>query len=155
MNEATRTFMYGKIHRIRVTEADLNYVGSITIDPLLLVEAGLLPYTQVDVVNITSGGRLQTYIIEGRPGSGDCCLNGAAAHLFNPGDLAIIMAYEQVPLSQLAGRESRAVMVDPDNNNKLARTITYKTPTLEDVGNHCRHGEKFSNLLSDVSHPQT
>jgi aspartate 1-decarboxylase len=91
--EATREFMYGKIHRCTVTGADLNYVGSITIDSALLRAARLLPHTAVDVVNIANGARLTTYIIEGPEGGGDICLNGAAAHHFKAGDLAIIMAW--------------------------------------------------------------
>lgn len=131
MQESTRLFMYGKIHRCRVTEANLDYVGSITIDPLLLEATGILPYTQVDVVNITNGARLQTYVIPGILGAGEICLNGAAAHLFSKDDLAIIMAYEQCPVSQLVGRSSKAVMVD--NNNHLVEVITYQTPSLEQL----------------------
>ena len=97
--EPTRDYLYGKIYRCTVTQADLHYVGSITIDPLLLKAAGILPHTRVDVVNIANGARLSTYVIEGPSGSGVICLNGAAAHHFAKGDLAIIMAYEQVPVS--------------------------------------------------------
>lgn len=128
MQESTRLFMYGKIHRCRVTEANLDYMGSITIDPLLLEATGILPYTQVDVVNITNGARLQTYVIPGTVGAGEICLNGAAAHLFSKNDLAIIMAYEQCPISQLVGRASKAVMVDHDN--QIIEIITYQTPSL-------------------------
>lgn len=133
MQESTRLFMYGKIHRCRVTEANLDYMGSITIDPLLLEATGILPYTQVDVVNITNGSRLQTYVIPGTIGAGEICLNGAAAHLFSKDDLAIIMAYEQCPVSQLVGRSSKAVMVD--NNNQIIEVITYQTPSLEQLAN--------------------
>lgn len=129
--EATRPFMYGKIHRCTVTEANLNYVGSITIDPLLLEAAGIFPYTQVDVVNITRGGRLQTYVIPGSSGAGEICLNGAAAHLFEKNDLAIIMAYENCPVRQLVGRDSKAVMVD--ENNQITKIFTYQTPTMEQL----------------------
>jgi aspartate 1-decarboxylase len=131
--EATRDFMYGKIHRCTVTAADLHYVGSVTVDPVLLRAAGILPHTRVDVVNITTGARLATYVIEGPEGSGVICLNGAAAHHFAAGDLAIIMAYEQVPLSQIPGRVSRAVHVDADN--RIVAIDEYVTPSLEDLGN--------------------
>lgn len=131
MQEATRLFMYGKIHRCRVTEANLDYVGSITIDPLLLEATGILPYTQIDVVNISNGNRLQTYVIPGTKGAGEICLNGAAAHLFHKGDLAIIMAYEHCPISQLVGRKSKAVMVD--DNNQITEVITYETPSIEQL----------------------
>lgn len=133
MQESTRLFMYGKIHRCRVTEANLDYIGSITIDPLLLKATGILPYTQVDVVNITNGARLQTYVIPGTLGLGEICLNGAAAHLFSKDDLIIIMAYEQCPTSQLVGRHSKAVMVD--NDNHIIEIITYETPSIEQLAN--------------------
>jgi aspartate 1-decarboxylase len=130
--EATRAFMYGKIHRVTVTGADLHYVGSITIDPLLLRAAQILPHTSVDVVNITTGARLTTYVIEGPLGGGDVCLNGAAAHHFTVGDLAIIMAYEQVPLSQIPGRISRAVHVDA--HNRILSIDEFITPGLDGLG---------------------
>lgn len=130
--EATRDFMYGKIHRCTVTGADLNYVGSITIDPALLRAAHLLPHTAVDVVNITNGARLTTYVIEGPEGSGAVCLNGAAAHHFNAGDLAIIMGYERVPLSQIPGRVSRAVHVD--EANRILSVAEHVTPGLDELG---------------------
>lgn len=142
---ATRSYMYGKLHRVTVTEADLNYVGSITIDPLLLSAAGIYPHTLVDVVNITNGNRIQTYVIEGESGSGCICLNGAAAHQFSPGDLAIIMAYEQVPIDELAGRENVAVLVD--ENNHISEILRYTTPVLEDLGQpeNNRYGDKYQN----------
>ena len=130
--EATRDYMYGKIHRCTVTQAELHYVGSITVDPLLLRAAAILPHTRVDVVNIDNGKRLSTYVIEGPEGSGVICLNGAAAHYFSKGDLAIIMAYEQVPLSQIPGRKSRAVHVDGDN--RIIGIDEYVTPSLDELG---------------------
>ena len=130
--EATRAYMYGKIHRCTVTAADLHYVGSVTVDPVLLRAAGIYPHTRVDVVNITTGARLSTYVIEGPEGSGVICLNGAAAHHFRKGDLAIIMAYEQAPLSQIAGRTSRAVHVDADN--RIIAIDEYVTPSLDELG---------------------
>jgi len=130
--EAMRDFMYGKIHRCTVTGADLNYVGSITIDPALLRAARLFPHTAVDVVNITNGARLTTYVIEGPEGSGAVCLNGAAAHHFKTGDLAIIMGYERVPLSQLPGRISRAVHVDADN--RILSVAEHVTPDFDELG---------------------
>lgn len=128
---ATRTFCSGKIHRATVTEANVDYIGSITIDPELLVAAGLLPYCRVDVVNVNKGGRLQTYIIPGTKGAGEICLNGAAAHLFEKGDLCIIMGYEEVPVDQLPGRQHYAVMVDKEN--KIAERFIYTVPTLEQL----------------------
>ncbi len=144
--EATRAFMYGKLHRVTVTEAHLDYVGSITIDPLLLSAAGIYPHTLVDVVNISNGKRLQTYVIEGESGSGCICLNGAAAHRFSPGDLAIIMAYEQVPVSALPGRRNVAVLVD--EHNQIADVLHYTTPKLDELGReeNNRLGERFSEI---------
>lgn len=138
-----RPFMYGKIHRALVTEVNLHYVGSITIDPVLLSAAGIYPYTLVDVVNVTSGGRIQTYAIEGTPGSGAICLNGAAAHLFEEGDLAIIMGYEQVPADQLRGRVSKAVMVN--EHNAIREVRSFEVPSLDQLGlpENNRHGEAY------------
>ena len=124
--------MYGKIHRCSVTQADLHYIGSVTVDPVLLRAAGIFPHTRVDVVNVSNGARLSTYVIEGPENSGVVCLNGAAAHHFKTGDLAIIMGYEQVPLSQIAGRKSRAVHVD--ERNRILAVDEYTTPTLAELG---------------------
>ena len=146
LDSATRSFMYGKLHRVTVTGADLNYVGSITVDPVLLRAAGLLPHTAVDVVNITNGERITTYIIEGTEGAGTICLNGAAAHQFNKGDLAIIMGYEQVPANQLPGRISRAVHVD--SRNHIVDIDEYVTPSLAELGNPManREGETYETV---------
>lgn len=91
-----RTLVYGKIHRATVTAADLHYVGSITIDSLLLEAAGILPFERVQVVDINNGNRLETYTIPGEAGSGIVQLNGAAAHLVSVGDIVIVMCYVQV-----------------------------------------------------------
>lgn len=149
LDNASRPFMYGKLHRVTVTGADLDYVGSITIDPKLLRASGLLPYTQVDVVNITNGERIQTYIIEGREGAGTVCLNGAAAHQFSKGDLAIIMGYEGVPADQLEGRISRAVHVD--SKNAIVSIDEYRVPALADLGKPeaCREGEVYQTVAAE------
>ncbi|TPG59967.1 aspartate 1-decarboxylase [Ewingella americana] len=148
--EATRQFCYGKIHRALVTDAQVDYVGSITIDPVLLQASGILPYTQVDVVNVNSGGRLQTYVIEGEMHSGQICLNGAAAHLFNPGDLCIIMGYEDVPVSQLPGRIHKAVLVDAKQGNRIVGIRELVTPHPNQVGNANRYGEEFNTVLQEA-----
>ncbi|MFC3051316.1 aspartate 1-decarboxylase [Kordiimonas pumila] len=132
LDTALREFMYGKLHRVTVTGAELNYVGSITVDPELLRVSGILPNTAVDVVNITNGERITTYVIEGTEKSGVICLNGAAAHQFNKGDMAIIMGYESVPANQLPGRISRAVHVDA--GNQIVSVDEYVTPSLETLG---------------------
>src|ERR1700731_3547385 len=90
-----RTMCKGKIHRATVTQADLNYVGSITVDQDLLDAADIYPYEKVQVVNISNGARLETYTIAGARGSGVICLNGAAARLNAPGDIVIIISYAQ------------------------------------------------------------
>lgn len=140
--------MYGKLHRVVVTGAELNYAGSITIDPLLLRAAGLIPYTQVDVVNISNGVRLQTYIIEGHEGKGAVCLNGAAAHHFKKGDLAIVMGYEMLPASQLPGKISRAVQVDA--HNRVVDIAKYTVPAFDSIGDlqNCREAEMYNHPRS-------
>ncbi|MBT1166507.1 aspartate 1-decarboxylase [Bifidobacterium simiarum] len=106
----------GKIHRVTVTEARLDYVGSITIDSDLLDAAGILEYEKVTVVNVNNGQRLETYTIAGEPGSGVICLNGAAAHFFDPGDIAIIMCYCQVDAEEAKTHKPKVVFVDEKNH---------------------------------------
>ncbi|WP_114856012.1 aspartate 1-decarboxylase [Brachybacterium sp. YJGR34] len=110
-----RTLMTSKIHRATVTQADLHYVGSVTIDPDLTEAAGLVEHEQVSIVDITNGHRLVTYVIEGERGSGVVGINGAAAHLMGPGDLVIIMAYGQMDESETSTHRPRVVHVDEDN----------------------------------------
>lgn len=93
---AYRKMLKSKIHRACVTEADLDYEGSITVSPELLKAANILPYEAVNVWNITAGTRFETYAITGKPGSTEICVNGAAAHLVTPGDLVIIASFTQV-----------------------------------------------------------
>ena len=110
-----RTLLKSKIHRATVTEANIEYEGSITIDPDLLDAADILPYEQVDVLDVTNGARLQTYVIEGRRGSGEICVNGAAAHLVKPHDLVILCSYVQVDDVDCRGFEGIRVFVDGHN----------------------------------------
>ena len=105
-----------KIHRATVTDADINYIGSITIDKSLMDFANLLPYEQVQVLNVTNGNRLDTYVIEGRENSGDVCINGAAAHLVAPGDLVIIVSYCKISHSDLPYHKPTVVHVDEKNS---------------------------------------
>src|SRR5690625_657875 len=105
----------GKIHRARVTGANLHYVGSITIDPVLLEAADILPYEQVHVVNVNNGARFETYVIEGEPGSGEMVINGAAARLAAPGDLVIVMSYVLMNDEAARTHQPRVVLVDEDN----------------------------------------
>ncbi|MEA2684756.1 MAG: aspartate 1-decarboxylase [Chloroflexota bacterium] len=108
-----RLMFKSKIHRATVTDANLDYEGSITIDPELLRMADIRPYEQVHVVNVTNGERLVTYAIAGGPG--DICLNGAAAHKARPGDIVIVMTYAQVPEDDLPGFAPTVVKVDSRN----------------------------------------
>lgn len=105
-----------KIHRAKVTQADLNYVGSITIDSDLLSASGINEYEQVDVVDINNGNRLTTYAISGKSGSGIICLNGAAARLVNAGDLVIIMSYCQMTPEEYRSHRPTVVFVDSETN---------------------------------------
>ena len=110
-----RTVLGAKIHRATVTQADLHYVGSLTIDRDLMDAADLLPGQQVDVVDVDNGNRLTTYAIEGERGSGIVCINGAAARLVSPGDLVIIIAYAAMDDEESRTFEPNVVFVDGDN----------------------------------------
>lgn len=109
--------MHAKLHRVTVTEANVNYVGSITIDRDLMDKVGILPLEEVDVVNLNNGKRWSTYAIAGTAGKGDICPNGGAALLCQPGDLLIIMAYEFRDRHEVMtkGHHARVVVADQDN----------------------------------------
>lgn len=124
----TVTMLKSKIHRAVVTQAELNYVGSITIDSALLKQAGIYEYEMVQVVDIENGSRLETYTIAGEEGSGVICLNGAAARLVQPGDHVIIMAY--CMLTPEEAETHRPVIVFVDEKNSVTQCSTYE-----------RHGE--------------
>ena len=121
-----RTMLGGKIHRATVTEADLNYVGSITVDQDLLDAAGICVNEKVAIVNNNNGERLETYTIPGERGSGVVCLNGAAARLVQKGDVVIIMSYVMLSEPEIAAHEPKVVLVD--ENNKLRDVISYEPP---------------------------
>lgn len=110
-----RTMCKSKIHRATVTGADLNYVGSITIDPVLMDAADLLEYEQVAVVNVNNGARFETYVIPGEPGAGEICLNGAAARLAHPGDKVIIISYGSYSEAELETYRPQFIFVDEHN----------------------------------------
>ena len=112
---------HAKIHRATVTEADLDYEGSITIDLDLLDAAGMKVYEQVDVLDITNGNRLTTYTLPGERGSGEIKMNGAAAHLIHPGDLVIVIAYGSFDESELADYHPTVVLVDEKNRLREVR----------------------------------
>lgn len=110
-----RTMMKSKIHRATVTEANLNYIGSITIDESLMEAADLLENEKVQIVNNNNGARLETYVIPGPRGSGVICLNGAAARLVQPGDNVIIISYAQMSAEELKNHKPTVVFVDETN----------------------------------------
>jgi len=114
-----RTLLKSKVHRARVTDANLDYEGSITLDPLLMEAADILPYEQVHVLDVTNGARLVTYAIPGEPGSGEVCINGAAAHLVRTGDIVIVLSY--VALAEDEARRHRPRLVYVDEANRIVR----------------------------------
>lgn len=118
------TLLKAKIHRAVVTQADLNYVGSVTIDSTLLQESGILEYEKVQIVDIENGNRFETYTIAGEPGSGIICLNGAAAKCVSVGDKVIIMAYANLTPEEAKTHKPMVVFVD--DYNKIARKANYE-----------------------------
>jgi aspartate 1-decarboxylase len=114
-----RIMMKSKIHRATVTQADLDYVGSVTLDAALMEAADLLEGEQVAIVDITNGARIETYVIPGEAGSGVIGINGAAAHLVHPGDLVIIMSY--AVLTDAEARELKPRVVHVDANNRIVK----------------------------------
>lgn len=122
------TMLKSKIHRATVTQAELDYVGSITVDADLLEASGILEYEKVAVVDITNGARLETYTIAGERGSGIICLNGAAAKLINKDDIVIIMAYADMTEDEAKIFKPTVVFVDEDNK-------------IKSINNYEKHGE--------------
>jgi len=117
-----RTLMKSKLHRATVTMADLDYVGSITIDRDLMDAADLLPHERVQVLDVTNGARLETYVIEGPRGSGDIGINGAAAHLVHPGDIVLIVSYADLEDEEARRWQPTVVLLDADN--RIDRILT-------------------------------
>jgi aspartate 1-decarboxylase len=116
-----RTMMKSKLHRATVTQADLHYVGSLTLDRDLMDAADLLPNEKVQVVDVDNGARLETYVVAGERGSGVVCMNGAAARLVQPGDTVIIISYAEVEDDEARRWEPRAVLLDA--GNRVERTL--------------------------------
>ncbi len=108
-----------KIHRVKVTQAELNYVGSITIDEDLIDAANIIPNEKVQIVNNNNGARFETYVIKGERGSGIVCLNGSCARLAQVGDIIIIMSYGSLPMDE--ARKYQPILVFPDDNNHLLK----------------------------------
>lgn len=120
----TVTMLKGKIHRAVVKQAELNYVGSITVDPELMEAAGIFEYEKVHIVDVENGNRFETYTIAGEPGSGMICLNGAAARQVQVGDHVILMAYCQMEAEEVKDHKPYVVFVDEDN--KIVKTSRYE-----------------------------
>jgi aspartate 1-decarboxylase len=114
-----RTMCKSKIHRATVTGADLHYVGSITIDPVLMEAADLMEYEQVQIVDINNGARFETYVIPGERGKGEICLNGAAARLVHTGDRVIVISYAQYDEAEMATYRPTFIFVD--EHNRISR----------------------------------
>ena len=144
----------GKIHRATVVQAEVDYIGSITIDQDLMDAAGILEYEKVQVADVDNGNRLETYVIAGEPGSGMICLNGAAARYVELGDKVIIMCYAQMDEAEARFFKPNVVFVDDDN--KIARITRYeKHGRLEDLAyrNLCWCMEKKGAPAHDVPEP--
>lgn len=124
------SMLKGKIHRATVTQAELDYVGSITIDEELMESAGILEYEKVHIVDINNGSRFETYVIAGEKGSGIVCLNGAAARCVQVKDKIIIMAYCNIDENEVKKHKPNVVLVD--ENNKVEKIATYEKHGLPD-----------------------
>ncbi|MEM1203470.1 MAG: aspartate 1-decarboxylase [Acidobacteriota bacterium] len=125
-----RTLMKSKIHRATVTDADLAYVGSITLDPVLLEAADILVHEKVEIYNVTNGERFATYAIEGKRGEGEVVLNGAAAHRVSPGDLVILCSYAEFDDAECAAHRPKVLFVDEKNRivEKEDQVVAHRRP---------------------------
>jgi len=122
-----RTMLKSKIHRARVTDCNIDYEGSITIDKILMDAADILPYEQVQILNVNNGARFSTYAIEGKENAGDICLNGAAARLVAKGDIVIILTYADMEEEEARRYHPRLVYVDAQNK------ITHTKGVIEEA----------------------
>ena len=118
-----RTLLKSKIHRATVTQADLDYEGSVTIDVDLMRQADIVDHEQVDILNITNGQRLTTYAIPAEAGSGEICINGAAAHLVHPGDLVIIVSYADYEEAEVSVHKPTILLVDESNRPAVPQSV--------------------------------
>ena len=124
-----RSLLRSKIHRARVTQADLNYEGSITIDQDLLDAAGMAAFEKVDILNVTNGSRLTTYVIPGVAGSGKICINGAAARLVKVDDVVIIVCYGDYTEAEIENHSAQIVLVD--HENKITKSVAKSALNLK------------------------
>ena len=126
------TMLKAKIHRAKITQAELNYVGSITIDECLLEESGILEYEKVKVVNIDNGNRFQTYVIKGEKNSGIICVNGAAARLVSEGDKIIIMCFCHLDVNEVSKHCPKVLLMNEDNTISSVSTYEKHGPLVQD-----------------------
>ena len=124
-----RTLLRSKIHRARVTQADLNYEGSITIDLNLLEAAKMVPFEKVDILNVTNGSRISTYVIPGVRGSGKICINGAAARLVKVDDVVIIVCYGEYTEAEIENHEAQIVLVN--EKNEITKSVAKSAGNLK------------------------
>lgn len=116
-----RTMLRAKIHRIRVTECDIEYEGSLSLDAELMQAADMVPYERIEVYDVDNGSRFATYLIEGRPGSGECCVNGAAARLVERGHKLILASYVEVPDAEVRDHRPAVVLIGEGNRVKTLK----------------------------------
>jgi aspartate 1-decarboxylase len=135
-----RTVCKSKLHGATVTEANVHYTGSITLDAHLMKAADLVPYEQVHVVDVDNGARIVTYCIEGPAGSGTVCVNGAAARLISAGDHIIVISYAQVTQAELEGLSPKIVLLDQQNRIRDIMTDTCRLSEDTEVGRSSRVG---------------
>ncbi|MBI3330993.1 MAG: aspartate 1-decarboxylase [Candidatus Omnitrophica bacterium] len=133
-----RTVCKSKLHRATVTEANLEYAGSLTLDAQLMKAADLVPYEQVHVVDVDNGSRVVTYCLEGPPGSGTVCINGAAARLISAGDKVIIISYAQVTPEELDGFAPKVVLLDEQNRIRDIATVAARFAEESELGTSLR-----------------
>lgn len=146
-----RTMFHAKIHRATVTQADLHYVGSVTVDQDLLDAAGILPGELVSIVDVTNGARLETYTIAGDRGSGVLGINGAAARLIQPGDIVILIAYAQ--MDDAEARTYQPSVVHVDENNKIVELGNDPADGLLDGVARPPHSRKLCDAQADITTP--
>ena len=119
-----------KVHRATITQADLHYKGSLTLDPDLMEAADMLEFEEIAVLNINNGQRFHTYLIKGERGKGECCLNGAAARLGQPGDLVIILTYAQMDREE--ARDWKPTIVHVDEDNHITEVVKGEQPGIDE-----------------------
>lgn len=153
----TIKLMHAKLHRVRVTEAKQNYVGSITIDSQLLDQVGIVPLEEVEVVNINNGQRWSTYVLPGKPGEGQICPNGGGALLCEKGDILVIWANENCDRAEVLKEGHQAKVILADEQNKIEKVFAQTIiPRRDSVEFHCEHHasesetEKFIDYDSRV-----